>query len=245
MTKQLPRKHVKDIPDIVPKVLQGKYRHDVIDLLSMQDSAVGVELGVAEGIFSERMINSRRFSHFYGIDAYSDMHNTDQYKRALKRVGIESNYKLLRMRFDEAYDLFDDDYFDFIYVDGYAHSGEEGGQTIFSWYRKLKIGGVIAGDDYHPDWPLVIWAVHELARQTDSPLLVTELVEKDTPYCEYPSWAIIKTAHREGFSSPLPLIKLAEKESERRLRNYRLNLIVKKPIKNFVRRLWRREGNKT
>lgn len=43
----------------------------------------------------------------------------------------------------------------FIYVDGYAHTGEDRGKTLFDWYPKLKIGGLMAGDDYHDDWPLV------------------------------------------------------------------------------------------
>ncbi len=137
------------------QTLKNYYRHDVVRLLSGNDN-VGVELGIAEGIFSERMVKSGRFSTYIGIDMYADAsHTTCQYKRALARCGLCSNYKLLRMRFDEAIDLFDDESLDFIYVDGYAHGGEEGGETIFNWYRKLKVGGVMSGDDYHSDWPLV------------------------------------------------------------------------------------------
>jgi hypothetical protein len=57
---------------------------------------------------------------------------------ALRRVGLRAAYKLLRMRFDEAIDLFDDASLDFVYVDGYAHGGEEGGETIFEWFRKVR-----------------------------------------------------------------------------------------------------------
>ncbi|MDC1120300.1 hypothetical protein OAT72_00365 [Alphaproteobacteria bacterium] len=58
------------------------------------------------------------------------MSYTDEYKSAIKLVGLDSNYTLLRMSCDEALDLFDDNYFDFIYFDGYAHKGEEGGKKF-------------------------------------------------------------------------------------------------------------------
>jgi hypothetical protein len=63
------------------------------------------------------------------------------------------------MRFNEALPLFPDQYFDFIYVDGYAANGEEGGGTLYDWWPKLRRGGVFAGHDYSPDWPLVMKAV--------------------------------------------------------------------------------------
>tara|TARA_Y100000389_G_C17052243_1_gene313332 strand:+ start:118 stop:318 length:201 start_codon:yes stop_codon:yes gene_type:complete len=44
--------------------------------------------------------------------------------------------------------LFPDDFFDFIYVDGYAHTGEENGKTFFDWWPKLKQNGIFSGDDY-------------------------------------------------------------------------------------------------
>jgi hypothetical protein len=221
--------------------MRGKYRHDVLDLLVKRGSMVGIELGVAEGIFSERMMNSQRFRIFYGVDAYADMHDTAQYKRALKRIGIKSNYRLLRMRFEEAYDLFDDGFFDFIYVDGYAHSGEDGGQTIFNWYKKLAIGGVIAGDDYHQNWPLVMWGVNELVKQTSSVLHVTELVEPDMRSCQYPSWAIVKTASHD-LSCPSSLIESGRREDARRRRKYRLSVYFEKPLKRAVRRLLQKPG---
>lgn len=174
------------------KILQGYYRHDIINLLEGADN-VGTELGVAEGIFSKRMIDSGKFTNIVGIDMYADYHDINQYKRALQKTGLFSNYKLLRMRFEDALDLFEDEFFDFIYIDGYAHGGQDGGKTIFDWYNKLKVGGIIAGDDFHSDWPLVCDAVNELAEQLEEEIMVTELTEKDTLYCCYPSWAIRKT----------------------------------------------------
>lgn len=179
--------------DVRPTLLPDKHRHDVVDYLRGNQN-VGIELGVARGVFSKRMVDSKKFSHFFGVDMYADIHDTNEYKTALKDVGLFSNYKLLRMRFDEAFDLFPDQSIDFLYVDGYAHSGEEGGKTIFDWCRKVKIGGVIAGDDYHSDWPLVVEAVNEFVSQSGFQLMLTGRVEPDNPYCRYPTWIVVKTS---------------------------------------------------
>lgn len=195
------------------RVLANHWRHDVVNLLAGSGN-IGVELGVAEGVFSARMVASGKFGAFFGVDMYADAHDTAQYKRALRAVGLQQPYKLLRMRFDEAIDLFDDASLDFVYVDGYAHGGEEGGETLFAWFRKVKLGGVIAGDDYAPAWPLVVEAVDEFARQLDAELLLTEVLEPENPYSRYPTWAIVKTEDRL-LSAPLDLVERGKRLNRR------------------------------
>ena len=196
-------------------VLQDAYRHDVLKLLRNASGNVGVELGVAQGIFSERMVASGRFEIFYGVDRYSDHHDVEEYKSALRRVGLRSPYRLLRMSFDEAYDLFEDESLDFVYIDGYAHSGEEGGETIYKWAKKVKVGGVLAGDDYHPRWPLVIRAVDRFARDTGFELFVTGQVEPTVGYCGFPSWAMVKTGPTP-FETPADIRALWNRAARRR-----------------------------
>ena len=167
-------------------------RFDLHKLLKGHDN-IGIELGVAAGSFSSMMVRSGAFKIFIGVDMYQDNHDVNEYKTALKEVGLDSPYKLLRMRFDEALDLFDDNYFDFVYVDGYAHTGEEGGKTLTDWLSKVKIGGVIAGDDYHEKWPLVKAAVNRFIDDTGFDLMVSQTVEQDVKFSNYPSWACIKS----------------------------------------------------
>lgn len=240
----------KQADEMMPKVnclkREGTYRHNVIDSLT-HGGNVGIELGVASGIFSARMVNSGKFAVFFGVDVYGDIHNTNQYKDALRRVGLMAPYKLLRMTFEEAFDLFDDETFDFIYVDGYAHTGEEGGQTLIKWYKKLKVGGVMAGDDYHEDWPLVQWAVNDFVQQLGVQLMVTDLTE-ETPYCSYPSWYFIKPDTSSlALKVDQKLIELgeAEKERIRRLRDQKkdgalysvaVNLLERAGMKETVKR---------
>lgn len=167
--------------------ISGMTRWNVIDCLP-QTGNVGIELGVAAGSFSSRMVQSGRFSRFYGVDAYSDGHSTNEYKAAVRATGLWADYRLLRMNFSQAVDLFPDASFDFIYIDGFAHTGLEGGRTMAEWFPKLKHGGMMAGDDYDLEaWPLVVWAVHEAAAQLDVPLSLTDIVEDET-YSRFLSW---------------------------------------------------------
>lgn len=193
--------------------LPGTARWDVIAPLPATGN-IGIELGVAAGSFSARMVQSGRFALFYGVDAYSDGHSAREYKTALLATGLQSNYRLLRLTFAQAVDLFPDGHFDFIYVDGFAHSGLEGGQTLADWYPKLKPGGIMAGDDYDPKvWPLVVWAVHEAAAQLGVGLALTDLVQDET-YNRFPSWSLVRPAagpERLTFSTELQAIARAER----------------------------------
>lgn len=177
---------------------EGWHRHDVLRLLDDRTGLVGVELGVAAGEYSRRMVASGRFQTFFGVDMYADTHDVAQYKQALRHVGLFGPYKLLRMTFDEAYDLFPDESLDFVYIDGYAHTGQEGGETIWKWARKVRVGGLIAGDDYHGDWPLVVEAVDTFATEAGFDLVQTTVIETATSYSGYPSWAMLKSAPTAG-----------------------------------------------
>jgi hypothetical protein len=221
--------------------LKNSRRHDIVKLLKSKSENIGVELGVAKGVFSSRMVSSGYFSHFFGVDIYSDTyHDTDEYKETLVRIGVFSNYKLFRMSFDDALDLFEDESLDFVYIDGYAHNGEEGGQTIFNWSKKVKIGGVIAGDDYHEDWPLVVDAVNEFIKSTGFKLNLTLIVEDDL-YSNYPSWAVIKTTETKNKKSPNHLVKkgrIAQRPKKNLLKysvNKIVHLVLNKKIINFIK----------
>jgi hypothetical protein len=191
----------------------GSRRWNVIDALAPSGN-IGIELGVAAGSFSARMVQTGRFARFWGVDAYADGHNHREYKKALLATGLWSHYRLLRLTFDQAVDLFPEAHFDFIYFDGYAHTGEEGGRTFRDWYPKLKPGGMMAGDDYDADtWPLTVWAVNEVAHQLGVTVNVTDIVA-DEPYNRYPSWFFTRPAHGPTmleFPADLDLIAAAEK----------------------------------
>jgi predicted O-methyltransferase YrrM len=163
-------------------------RDDVISLV--RKGGVGIELGVAEGVLSERFLKRNVLSHLYSIDMYAGDrgHDNEQYKRTLRRLAHYRNRNtLIKLRFDEALVLFEDATFDFIYIDGYAHTGEESGQTLLDWYSKLKPGGILAGDDYCAEWPLVVAEVDRFTAAKGLPLHVIDCRE-DAAYCRHPTW---------------------------------------------------------
>lgn len=165
-------------------------RNDLFSVLNGSKN-IGIELGVAKGRYSKLMVDSGKFSKVYGIDRYTDHHDSKEYISAISYVGLDKPYVLIRSTFDEALTLFEDEYFDFIYVDGYAHTGQEEGKTLYSWYRKLKKGGVFAGHDYHEKWPLTKKSVDNFVAENNLTLNIT-FEENDEKNCLYPSWYVLK-----------------------------------------------------
>ena len=201
-------------PDVT--IIPGSSRHDVTRPLTGKKN-VGIELGVAAGSFSQKIVSSGKFHKVFGVDTYDDYyHHVEEYRQALRTIGLLENYSLLRMTFEDARALFDDNTFDFIYVDGFAHTGQEGGKTLTDWWPTLKVGGVMAGDDYHTDWPLVMWAVNEMASQLGLELHITDTVDSSS-YNRYPSWYVVKTEESATATvkHPETLRSLAKAEAAR------------------------------
>lgn len=167
-------------------------RDDVATLF--REGGKGVELGVAAGDFSERILTRSKIGYLYSIDMWAGDrgHDMGQYRETITRLApYRDRNAIFRMRFDEALPLFEDHSLDFIYVDGYAHDGELNGQTFRAWYPKLRSGGIIAGDDYHADWPLVVSAVDAFIAANRLELHVIDCHE-DAWNSKYPTWFAMK-----------------------------------------------------
>lgn len=168
-------------------------RRDDVAML-IPEGGVGVELGVAAGDFSERILERSGIGYLYSIDMWAGDrgHDMAQYREAIMRLSpYRTRNSLFRMRFDEALPLFNDESLDFIYCDGYAHDGELDGATFRDWYPKLRSGGIIAGDDYHPDWPRVMAAVDRFVADHGLELHVIDCREEKWNSM-YPTWFAMK-----------------------------------------------------
>jgi SAM-dependent methyltransferase len=173
-----------------------KCRSDVLNFVT-NPKGVGIELGVAEGSFSEMILRATEATDFYlySVDMWAGDrgHNVDEYRRTIVRLEPwKARNTILKMTFDDALPLFADSYFDFIYVDGYAHTGEEDGKYFRDWWPKLKPGGIMAGDDYHRDWPRVVAAVDAFSKEVSRELHLIPNETKVDKWSQYPSWFLIR-----------------------------------------------------
>lgn len=141
-----------------------------------------LELGVAKADFHKQLYSLDIGQKLWGIDKWDDHHNVSEYIESIKKCPRST---FIRSTFDEALPVFEDEFFDFIYVDGYAHTGQNSGNTLINWYPKLKSGGVFAGHDYSLNWAPTIIAVDKFVKANNLKLYLTS----DD---EYNSWWVIK-----------------------------------------------------
>jgi len=145
-----------------------------------------IELGVAAGRFAVEMIDANPSCQYLGIDRWSDHHDELEMVNATDRIKRASSLsQIIRDSFDSAIRYFDDESIDLLYVDGYAHTGQEGGKTLNDWLSKVKTGGIISGHDYHPEYQPTIDAVNTFVKAHGLDLQIID----ENPY---PSWYCIK-----------------------------------------------------
>ncbi|RXF67021.1 class I SAM-dependent methyltransferase [Hansschlegelia zhihuaiae] len=161
----------------------------------IRPGGVAVELGVANGGFSETLLKKTNISYLYSIDMYADKkHTVEEYCAVIKRLmPYRERNAILKLRFDQALAVFEDETFDFIYVDGYASGGEEDGKTFEDWWPKLKPGAVMGGHDYDSNWPLVIQSVDRFVAKHNLDLFtVGGTKDREDDYNRFASWFVVK-----------------------------------------------------
>lgn len=156
--------------------------------------AIGVELGVAGGYFSEALLVNSNLRRLFSIDRWGDHHDEREYVDCVARLAQFGDRScVLRLDFNDAIHLFPDNYFDFIYIDAYAHTGQQDGKLLHDWWPKLKNGGVFSGHDYDPNWPKTILAVDDFAKVVDGEIETFPGIDTDDPSDGFASWLIRKT----------------------------------------------------
>jgi hypothetical protein len=165
-------------------------RHEIA--LLAPKGCIGGEFGVDTGQLSERFANLGHFSSFNCVDKWDDhAHSREQYLAVTKKLLKYPEVRVWRMTAQEFAQLVPDEFFGFIYIDCYAHTGQDSGSVLEALWPKLEYGGVFAGDDYDQrHWPKTFAAVNEFAQQVDRQVCV----KKD--FCEqanikqdgHPTW---------------------------------------------------------
>lgn len=143
---------------------------------------VGLEIGCDVGDTSNFLLDSNPTLDLTSIDPYENYVDwngnnlagrEEMYYNVLKRLdGYSNRFELVRRTSDDAVELFVDEQFDIIFIDG-LHTYEQLTKDCVNYYSKLKPGGIFAGHDFTAIEG-VNRAAKEFAAQVGKEILLTE-----------------------------------------------------------------------
>lgn len=154
---------------------QGRLLETILDNVDTTQRMRFLEIGVYQGrmtmMWNEILANTTIDYEYYAIDHFQGSeeheHNIDYYEITRKNLEpIWNRICLIKEDSIKTAQRFPDEYFNVIYIDA-SHDYESVLHDIETYYPKLKIGGIICGDDYDPppqgnnSWPEVVQAVNE------------------------------------------------------------------------------------
>ncbi len=162
------------------------YLKSRIELLKLlPKNGIVAEIGVWRGEFSSKILEHCNPKHLYLIDGWAHQ-NPDLYNSGfnLNDEVLEKEYQAVVLKFKndprvtivrafspEAVELFENNFFDWVYLDG-NHNYHAIKQDLYTWYEKVKVGGLIVGDDYNNTVSSqVVPAVNEFLSKYNLPLL--------------------------------------------------------------------------
>jgi hypothetical protein len=132
-------------------------REQLINLIQVPNPKIA-EIGVEYGGYTQTYYNDSLEIHLIdmwqteGNDFYFTQHPGQVergYDKILKTYSDKKNVKIVKMKSDEAALLYEDEYFDWVYLDA-DHSYEAVINDIKNWLPKVKKGGVLSGHDFNP-----------------------------------------------------------------------------------------------
>jgi len=136
-----------------------KKRHQIASLISSMNDPCICEVGVRTGANLAAMLTDN-VKMAIGVDSFKDSgeYGTNdiglsqnqldiQYNNVLRKFQKDKRVKIIREYSEEASLLFDNNTFDFIYLDA-DHTYEGISKDLECWYPKLKVGGILSGHDY-------------------------------------------------------------------------------------------------
>lgn len=106
---------------------------------------VGSWKGKSSAYMTTEIANSKKNISFYCVDKGDEV---DTFISNMKP--LEKYYTLMKMDSISAAKCFEDRSLDFVFIDA-SHEYEDVKDDINAWYPKVKIGGILAGHDYHED----------------------------------------------------------------------------------------------
>ena len=178
-------------------------RTDLPRLFAGEGFTKGAEIGVFTGYFSELMFKAIPNLHLYCVDIWG----TGKYKKAedecLERLR-PYNATIIKKYSVEAAREIPDDSLDFVYIDG-AHDYDNVKADLKAWAPKVRVGGIISGDDFY-DFPSgkggVMRAVTEFTSHHHYDLQLTAWdIDNPTRDDRQPAFWFVKS-HNDGPQHP-------------------------------------------
>jgi hypothetical protein len=174
-----------------------KHRNELPILMNeLGLTGTGVEVGVYRGEFSQHLVRYSNLTRFFAVDCWTHIEGqvdplnqptaakVDHMIQAAYRLAEFPHATILRAKSVDAAECFRDLSLDFVYIDA-DHRYEQVLEDIHTWSRKVAPNGILAGHDYHPDFPGVIKAVEHYWRRNRE----IYITEEKAP-AEYPSWIV-------------------------------------------------------
>ena len=137
-----------------------KHRDQIIKYIETLNSPTICEVGTRNGDYFYNALFAENCSAGIMVDVWrntEDINQNDsdytqdqldeQYKKVFKRTMNYANVRIIREFSDKACDFFEDETFDFVYIDA-DHSYNGCLRDLNCWYPKVKRGGILAGHDF-------------------------------------------------------------------------------------------------
>lgn len=128
----------------------------------LPDNCICAEIGVRTGDNADRILTLSNPKELYLIDPWdwfkvknepdpeqmSKIYNMEEWYQRVKNKYInKDNVKIIRESSVESSKQFEDEYFDWVYIDA-AHDYLSVKEDCESWWSKIKQGGYLCGHDY-------------------------------------------------------------------------------------------------
>jgi hypothetical protein len=137
---------------------------------------IGAEIGVCHGENAIDMLNKINFQKLYLIDSYTlydeykhDVPDNTQnfydeaYEEIKKKMKPYKQVEIIKKFSNEAYKMFPDNFFDFIYIDT-LHDYKYVYEDFLNWFPKIKPGGVYGGHGFNANLTLP-YAITDISRK--------------------------------------------------------------------------------
>jgi len=141
------------------KIKRIKKRNEISNLIIDMEAPSICEVGVRTGQNLESML-THNVKVAVGVDSFKDsgdygtndlgltqQHLDRQYSHVLNKFSKDKRVKIIREYSQKASTFFEDETFDFIYLDA-DHTYKGISEDLKCWFPKLKVGGILSGHDY-------------------------------------------------------------------------------------------------